>query len=286
MLRWNRKDGQFHAVNGPFFAGQSVAAVALSSSGDTVSLRYCTGTVQVRQWASLSRERPAEPSKPCTNGELKGIQRFSADGHRLFVAVGKRISMFTATAGSWSEKSMPAVDEEIEALAVDKSGSQVAAATNVSRRLHIWTIDAENNTSDSTVSEPGNSNVNVLEFSEDGQTILAGTEEDGLIVWDPKSNKQNRVSTLHRRGITTLATGLRDGRPVALSAEKDGQIVICRMDAGQHESCGVMARLGTSVLTMYTDRSLLNVVIGADKLYSFDLNRAAMLSRAKMQALR
>ncbi|MDB5657361.1 MAG: hypothetical protein JWQ94_4974, partial [Tardiphaga sp.] len=255
--------------------------VAISPDGARVAVLYCDGSLTIHELSTgTTSQRVRLPldlndNRPCNT---QSAMAFDASGNKLAVVMNGSLVLYEPGDDGGSARLLVPGPRPIDAVAFSPDGAMVAEAGYL-ENARVWFLNGSS--PDLKESDtPIETRVTAMTFSPDSKTLLTAGQDGRITEWNMPAFKFNAVNSFHRREITGLTYRMRQGSPFLLSSDLDGQIVVCQSGIAV-QNCGVMSRIGAPVQALLSGPELNNLIVGADELYWFNLDRQNMLHLAQ-----
>lgn len=284
IVLWQREGDQLtHQQVVPLRRG-AARRVAVSADGARVAVLYCDGGLTLHDLNTGATSQPV--LLPLTlNGRQMcfraSVLAFDSSGKKLAAAMYGSLVLYEP--GDKDGKGGKARLLEygtrlVEAVAFSSDGKMIAEA-GAPENARVWFLN--DSSPDSKASDRSiESSITAMTFSPDDKTLLIAGQDGRITEWNMPRFTWNAVNAFHRHAITGLSYRIRQGSPFLLSSDPDGQIVVCQGGIAV-QNCGVMARVGSPVRVLLGGPELNRVIIDADELYWFNLDRQNMIDLAR-----
>jgi WD40 repeat protein len=206
-------------------------AVAFSPNGQSVSCGFHNGTVEV--WTTSTWTKQAVlPS--CSNAEVKAVT-FTPDSQSVVSAFEDGTVQVWALTQRTQENFTTGCSFHSSAQVVFSLDCQFIAATRCDDgAARLWILTPGARPEPLAIAIAGLRNgYYAAAFSPDGCTIVLGSQDHGIHVWDTATGTQRSRINGHSDGVTAVAFS-RDGQ-FLVSGSEDGTIMVWNFTAGAQQ---------------------------------------------------
>lgn len=259
--------------------------IALSPDGRTLVGLACTGRLVIHpliQEAGSPNE-PHKPLAPPSSQKSKDCAiAFAPDGQSFATGIGGSLQLWSRTgSGTWQTRGANVVSGNVLALAFSPTGDRLACGGHLDHIL-LWEVakgrlQSTRHESAGVLREP----VQALAFDPDGQFLVSGADDAIATAWQIPDLDKVSQSSVHERRLTALGFGRRAGATVLISADAEGQLVLC-VKGVDDKQCARLVRLGGQEIRDFATNADLSRLIVADSgLWVWDLRRQTMLDTVR-----
>ena len=274
---WRRVDTRYRPVDDLYPAIEELAGIALSPDGKELATLSCAGGLVFSSTEAGGAQKTLKAaSKTCRSKEEVALA-FSPNGRLLTIAQGSSLYLWSrATTGDWQEFELGRFDMPVRAVAFSPKSDMLAAAGDFGR-IRTWVIDggrASKFSKDSA--DAAQEQVVALAFNPNNRTLVSGGDDSSVWEWDVPTLAKVGESQRHKRAITSLVFGEREGTPVLASSDREGQLVLCSEGVSDEKCARIGSRQRSEIKDLAVDAGFEHLVVAGDGLWVWDLRHKEM----------
>jgi len=228
---------------------------------------------------------PEELASPSSQTSEKCAITFAPTEQSFATGIGNSLQLWSRSAsGTWQESDKKDVAGRVLALAFSPNGDHLASAGDRlaagGDRAHILLWEVVNTRlykpqwpSKGTLGEY----VSSLAFDREGELLAAGADDAIATVWRLPGLDEVSQSGVHDRSLTALVSGRRFGTGLLVSADAEGQLVLCAEGIDDKHCARLGRRTEREIRGLAANADLSRLVVAEDRLWVWDLRRQTML---------
>ena len=158
-------------------------------------------------------------------GRVRAVA-FTPDGKRLINAVGRNLELWDTATGDRIVTMMLAHMSEIDVVAFEKQGTALATA-DVDGGVKVWDLPTEGKDPlvERAVLTGHSEAVVAVSFSPDARTLITGSRDRTVRLWDPMTGQERATLSGHADGVLDMVfTSHADQSLTILSVSRDGSV--------------------------------------------------------------
>lgn len=286
---WRRDTTGYRPVDGLYPAFDKLARIALSPDGKELATLSCAGGLVIRSTeAGGAQETLKEALQTSRCDEVVGFGlAFSPNGRMLTIAHGPSLYLWSrTTSGDWQEFDLDRFDMPVRAVAFSPKSDMLAAAGDFGR-IRTWVIDGGRPSKFSKDSaDAAQEQVVALVFNPNNRNLVSGGDDASVWEWDVPTLAKVGEHQQHKRAITSLVFGVREGTPMLASSDREGLLVLCSEGVSDDKCVRIGSRQRSEIKGLAVDSGFEHLVVAGDGLWVWDLRHKEMQAVATRLAAR